>query len=158
MSSRRAMLLVGSVWELARFLLVLLLFASLLRDVAGPWIYPWLLAVGSGNLLVAVGAAMLGLFPDRYEPVLPLLRLGQALCLFTLALLLAYELLLSPTPITVGGAVLARRELLGAILLLDAAFLAALFRVRSSEAPPSIPPEASGSLPDYVETEVHDYH
>src|SRR5208283_3382194 len=50
MSVRRGLLLAGSLWELVRFFVVLLLLASLLQATsgAGPWVFPWLLIVGSG--------------------------------------------------------------------------------------------------------------
>jgi len=154
------MLLVGSFWELVRFFLVLLLFAATLQAAtgAGPWIYPWLLLVGSGNLLVVVGAFMLALFPDRYGPLVAFLRLGKGLAVFSFALLvvsgglrpLRIVLEIGPVPVTQG-------VVLVLACLLDMLFLGALLSWRGADH--KAPPPPSGSeLPEYKETEIRDLH
>jgi len=62
-----------------RFFLVISLIAHVLHAAggAGPWVVPWLLLGGSGNLLVAVGGIMLALFPEKHEGLVGILRLGK---------------------------------------------------------------------------------
>ncbi len=56
MAVRHAFILVGSLWETARFFIVLSLLAQVFSATGngGPGVIPWLLLGGSGNLLVAV--------------------------------------------------------------------------------------------------------
>lgn len=157
------MLLIGSFWELVRFFLVLQMLAASLEAAAGAgtWIYPWLLLIGSGNLLIVAGAVMLALFPDRYEPLVSLLRLGKGLSVFTFALFvlsgalrqtgLRVVLALGPLPVTQG-------VVLVGVCILDMIFLGALFAWRegSRQLPPTPGPESV--LPEYRETEVKDFH
>jgi hypothetical protein len=88
---RRVLLLVGSVWEVARFFLVLLLLALVLSTESGtgPWLFPWLLFGASGNLLVAAGGILMAAVPLRYDGLIGFLRLGKVLSVFTFVLLLA---------------------------------------------------------------------
>ena len=160
MKAQRAMLLVGSFWELVRFFLVLLLFAATLQAATGvgPWVYPWLLLVGSGNLLIVVGAFMLALFPDRYGPLVAFLRLGKGLAVFSFALLvvsgglrataLQIVMEIGPVPVT-------QEVVLVLACLLDMLFLGALLAWRGTDhqAPP---PRAEADLPAYKETEIKD--
>jgi hypothetical protein len=162
MSVRRGLLLAGSLWEFVRFFLVLLLFASVLRGTsgAGPWVYPWLLVVGSGGLLMAAGGGMLSMFPGRYAPLIAFLRLGKALNLFSFILLAVSgglrvaagsEVIGTGRRAVTGGAVL-----LG-VFLLDLLFLVVLVNWHAEE--PLDPAGGAGNrLPEYDETEVRDFH
>jgi hypothetical protein len=156
------MLLAGSLWELVRFFLVLILFASLLRGTsgAGPWVYPWLLVAGSGGLVIAAGGGMLCLFPERYAPLIALLRLGKGLSIFSLVLLAVSGAL----RITAGSPVIGsgRRPVTGGavllgVFLLDMLFLLVLLGWRAQE--PPVPVGGAGSpAPELDETEAHDFH
>ncbi len=164
MQARRGLLLAGSLWELVRFFLVLLLSAAVLRGIsgAGPWVYPWLLVAGSGNLLIAAGGGMLALFPARYARLIALLRLGKAMSVFSLILLVVSGALGIASGYQIFG--IGRRSLTGGavlllVFLLDAAFLAVLIGWRSEEATQEAPPGGPGApLPEYDETEVQDFH
>lgn len=162
MSVRRGLLLAGSLWELVRFFLVLLLFASVLRGTsgAGLWVYPWLLVVGSGSLLIAAGGGMLWLFPGRYAPLIALLRLGKVLSVFSFILLAVSGALRIAAGSQIVGT--GRRAVTGGVILLgvfllDLLFLSVLIGWRAEE--PQIPAGGAGDrLPEYDETEVHDFH
>jgi hypothetical protein len=161
MKARRAVLAAGSVWELARFFLVLFLFAAVLRASAGAgaWVFPWLLVAGSGNLVIAAGSALLALFPDRYARLIGLLRLGKLLGVFALALLAISGALRAAAGFQLGGGrrALGAGSLLIGIFVLDVLFLAVLLGWHAEEPkPPSAPPE--DRLPEYHETEVSDFH
>lgn len=163
MKARRALLVAGSVWELARFFLVLVLFAAVLRATtgAGAWVFPWLLVAGSGNLLLCAGSALLALFPDRYAPLVALLRLGKLLGIFAFILLVisgAYgqpavqEVIGSGSRgITVGAALVG-------VFLLDLLYLAVLMGWRSGNEVPAPPSDTHEKLPEYHETEVQHFH
>ena len=163
MQARRGLLLAGSLWEFVRFFLVLLLFASVLRgEGAGPWVFPWLLVAGSGNLLIAAGGGMLALFPARYARLIPLLRLGKAMSVFSFILLVvsgALGIASGFDSLGTRGHGLTGGAVLFGVFLLDLAFLAVLISWRSGEADQGIPPDSPGApLPEYDETEVQDFH
>lgn len=131
MIARRAFLLAGSLWELARFFLLAMIIALILDTVGatGPWVYPWLLLIGSQSLLVAAGALLVSLFPDRYGAVIGLLRLGKILSVFTFLLLVishAISAAESLQLLAVGRLRLRGDRILYSIFLIDALFLAAL--------------------------------
>jgi hypothetical protein len=156
------MLLAGSLWELVRFFLVLILFASVLRGTsgAGAWVYPWLLVAGSGSLVIAAGGGMLCLFPARYAPLIALLRLGKALSLFSFVLLAvsgAVRVAAGSVVIGAGRRAVTGGALLLGVFLLDMLFLLVLLGWRAEE--PPVPGGGAGSpVPEYEETEAHDFH
>ncbi len=90
-SSRRVVFLVGSLWEAARFFLVLLVVGLLIETASGtgPWLYPWLLFAASGSLLIAAGGFLIAAVPARIGGLIGILRLGKGLALFTFVLLVA---------------------------------------------------------------------
>jgi len=160
--ARRGLLLAGSLWELVRFFLVLLLFAAVLRSagVGGAWVFPWLLLAGSGNLLIAAGIGMLALFPSRYSRIVGLLRLGKVMSIFAFVLL-AISGAMRPAAafeaLRVGRAAVSGAAVLFGVLILDLLLLAVLIRWKSGEEGRP----ASGSaekLPEYDETEVRNFH
>jgi hypothetical protein len=156
MKTQRALLLLGSFWELIRFFLMLLVLAELLGSVAGTgaWVYPWLLMVGSGNLLVAGGGVVLALFPERYASLVAFLRLGKALSVFSFILLIlsgAIGVAITQPRMMVLGMAVPRVGMLLGIFVLDLLFLAVLFIWRN-------PPEPPEPLPTYRENEIGDYH
>ena len=159
---RRGLLLAGSVWELVRFFLVLLLFASVLRGTsgAGSWVYPWLLVVGSGSLLIAAGGGMLSLFPGRYAALIALLRLGKALSVFSVILLVvsgAIRIAAGREILGIGRRAITGGTVLLGVFLLDLLFLVVLigWRAEKHETPAG---GAGDRLPEYDETEAHDFH
>ena len=162
MSVRRGLLLPGSLWELVRFFVVLLIFASVLQGTsgAGAWVYPWLLVAGSGSLVVAAGGGMLSLFPGRYNPLIALLRLGQALSVFSLILLTvtgAVRIAASIEVFGIGKRAISGGAVLLGVFFLDLLFLAVLISWRAEE--PKVPAASPGNgLPGYDETEVRDFH
>jgi hypothetical protein len=163
MRLHRALLLGGSIWELVRFFLLALLFAAVLREAvgAGSWVFPWLVALGSGSLLISAAAGMLALFPQRYDPLVAFLRLGKVLSAFSLCLLLVSGALRVTAGIGVGpaGIQIPQGIILLFILILDLLFLAVLFSWRHVQTPPEFPAVPAGNdLPEYSETEVGDYH
>jgi hypothetical protein len=103
---------------------------------------------------------MLSLFPVRYAALIALLRLGKALSVFSFILLV----------VSGGIRIAAGREILGigrraitsgtvllGVFLLDLLFLAVLIGWRGEKQ--ETPAGASGDrLPDYEETEAHDFH
>ena len=163
MKARRGLLLAGSLWELVRFFLVLLLFAAVLRGSAGagPWVFSWLLVAGSGNLLEAAGIGMVALFPARYGRLVALLRLGKVLGIFAFILLAVsggfgpaagYELL-EAGPASVRGS-----TVLVFVALLDVLMLAVLLRWKHTEEPRPAAGTDTDKLPEYDETEVKNFH
>jgi hypothetical protein len=160
MSVRRGLLLAGSLWELVRFFVVLLLLASLLQATsgAGQWVFPWLLIAGSGNLLIAAGGGMLALFPARYSALIAFLRLGKALSVFSFILLAvsgALRIAAGNEILGIGGRAITGGAVLVCVFLLDLLFLAVLIAWRAEE--PQIP-QNGARLPAYDETEVRDFH
>jgi hypothetical protein len=156
MKARHGLLLAGSLWELVRFILVLSVLASVLQAAgAGRRVFPWLLAVGSGNLMIAAGGGVLALFPVRYAPLIVLLRLGKVLGVFCFILLVvsgALGLAAGNQIFGIGG-----RAITGGIILLDLLFLAILIGWRSGE--PQAPVNGPGEgTPDSKEMEVQDSH
>ncbi|HTP58726.1 MAG TPA: hypothetical protein VMM82_07385, partial [Spirochaetia bacterium] len=124
---RTALVLAGSFWEAVRFFVVLSLLAQIFS--AGAGIIPWLLLGGSGNLLVAVGAFMLSLFPERYGGLIGFLRLGKLLSVFSFLLLaLSGSIGISARAelIRVGPVSFPQASVLFTIFALDLAFLVAL--------------------------------
>jgi hypothetical protein len=162
MKTQRALLLVGSFWELVRFFLMLLLLAQLLGSVAGAgtWMYPWLLMVGSGNLLIAGGEVMLALFPERYAGLPAFLRLGKGLSVFSFLLLFvtgAARVIAGQSSVMVAGIGIPPIAILMVLFILDLLSLAVLLLWRSGGGTPQSPP-GSPELPEYRETEVGNYH
>ena len=139
MKAQRALLLAGSLWEIARFFLVISLLALLLNTsgVTASWLIPWLLLLGSGNLLVAVGAIMLAVFPAKYQSILGLLRLGKALGIFSFLLLLVTDAVRPSQNLEILGfrrvAITGMAAMMG-ILVLDVLFLAVLILWRGASA------------------------
>jgi hypothetical protein len=137
MALRHAFILAGSLWETARFFIVISLLAQVFRSAPGG--IPWLLLGGSGNLLVGVGGILLSLFPEKYGELIGLLRLGKVLAVFSFFLLVAsgaagisagIELLrLGPFSFTEGAVLLA-------IFVLDVLFLIALMAWRRGNGSP----------------------
>jgi hypothetical protein len=162
MNARRGLLLAGSLWEFVRFFLVLVLFASVLRGTlgAGSWVFPWMLVVGSGNLLVAAGGGMLSLFPAKYGSLIALLRLGKALSIFSLILLAvsgAIGIAAGQEILGMGKKAITGAAVLLGVFLLDLLFMAVLIAWRAEE--PQVPVDGPGArLPAYDETEAHDFH
>jgi hypothetical protein len=161
MKARRGLLLVGSLWELVRFFVVLLLFAAMLRGEAGagPWVFPWLLVAGSGNLLIAAGIGMLALFPARYGRLAALLRLGKVLSIFAFILMVISGAMRPAAGLDlaqVGRVGLRASTVLVVVALLDVAMLGVLLRWRPAEEPRPVPAVDPGEkLPEYDETEVN---
>jgi hypothetical protein len=155
MKIQRALLLLGSFWEIVRFFLMLLVLAELLGSAgAGPWVYPWLLMVGSGNLMIAGGGFMLALFPDRHAGLAPFLRLGKGLSVFSFLLLVAsgaVRIAAGQLAVRIAGIPISKIGVLVAVFLLDLLFLGVLLLWRSGTGP-------RHDLPEYRETEVGDYH
>ncbi len=164
MKARRALLLCGSLWELVRFFLVLLLFAAVLQDASGAspsWVLPWLLVVGSGNLLIAAGGGMLAWFPDRYGQLISFLRLGKVLSIFSFVMLLVSGgLRIASGHILLGAgrfAVTGGTALLG-VCVLDMLFLVVLMGWHGEQDTGEQGRPGASTLPDEVETEVRDFH
>jgi hypothetical protein len=113
---------------------------------AGLWVYPWLLMVGSGNLLVAAGGVMLALFPERYGGLASFLRLGKGMSIFSFFLLLLSGALRATSAqrfVQIAGATVPRSGILGLIVVVDLFFLFVLLRWRSQEGSRApIPPAA----------------
>jgi hypothetical protein len=163
MRTQRALLLGGSIWEIMRFILLALLFAAVLREAvgAGSWVFPWLVAIGSGSLLISAAAGMIAFFPERYDPLVAFLRLGKVLSAFSLLLLLVSGVLRVTAGIGIGvaGLEIPQGIILLCMIVLDLLFLAVLFNWRHVPAPPEFPSAPGGNeLPEYSETEVGDYH
>jgi len=164
MKTQRALLLAGSFWELARFFLMLLLLAQLLGPVAGAgtWMYPWLLMVGSGNLLIAGGEVMLALFPQRYAGLPAFLRLGKGLSVFSFFLLFvsgAARIIAGQSTVRIAGIGVPPIGILMVVFVFDLLFLGVLLLWRSGTGSGTLgDPPSSPKLPEYRETEVDNYH
>lgn len=126
----------GPAWELVRYFLFIVLLAATFSPSGGADLRtaPWLLAAGAGGLVMPAAFLMLALLPQRYAPYLPLLRLGKALEVATVALLYATGAVArdSLTPVlALRVPVLDRAPVaFGLIVLIDVAVLAALMGVR----------------------------
>jgi hypothetical protein len=138
MKARHVLLLAGSLWEFVRFFLVLFIFATVFQVAQGAdsWVFPWLLVMGPGNLLVAAGGGMLALFPVRYAPIIFLLRLGKVLSVSCFVLLVASgatRLASGDGILGIGGRAISGRGVLLGVFLLDLLFLAVLISWHSDE-------------------------
>jgi hypothetical protein len=163
MKARNGLLLAGSLWEIVRFFLVISLIALVLHAAvgAGPWVVPWLLLGGSGNLLVAVGGIMLALFPEKHEGLVGLLRLGKILGIFTFLLLLlsgAMKTAAGERVVNIGKVAVTQGSALFVVFVLDLLFLGVLLSWRRGEGQQGLPPGSGGVAPEYIETEVKDFH
>ena len=132
-------MLAGSFWELVRFFLLIMLIAVVLdgTGVSGPWIYPWLLLIGSPSLVVAAGALLLSLFPLRYGALIGMLRLGKLLGAFTFLLVVLSRALRAAQSIqflVVGRMRVNGDRVAYSIFLVDALFLAFLVAWRRTDA------------------------
>ncbi len=146
---RRALLLAGSSWEVVRFFLVLLLLALLIETAAGtgPWIFPWLLFAGSGNLLVAAGCILVAALPDRYGSLIGLLRLGKAISVFAFVLLVvsgALGVVVDREVFSAGPVVVTVGPVMFGVFALDLLFLAGLVGLRGGPAGPAPGGEPAG--------------
>jgi hypothetical protein len=160
MNARRALLLAGSLWEIVRFVLQISLVAALLRAAAGagPWILPWLLFGGAGNLIVAAGGIMLSLFPRRYAPTIALLRVGKIVMIFSFLLLLVTGALRAGAisrAFSLGAMAVSLGPILLAMFALDILFLVVLLAWKCDDDEGGAP---SGGGGQYGETEAHDFH
>ncbi len=135
MAVRHAFILAGSLWETARFFIVISLLAQLFSSAGegGPWTVPWLLLGGTGNLLLAAGGFMLSLFPEKYGNLIGFLRLGKALSVFAFFLLLlsgAVGVSSQVEILRLGPLSLNEGTVLLGIFILDLLFFAALLAWR----------------------------
>jgi hypothetical protein len=161
MKARRTLLLTGSLWEIVRFFLQISLLSGVLREAAGagPWILPWLLFGGSGNLVVAAGGIMLSLFPARYGGTIGLLRVGKILSIFVFLLLLVSGALRAGAVMrayTLGTLAVTLSLVLLAMFVLDLLFLAVLLAWKRDEETPAAP--SNGEQSAGIESEARDYH
>lgn len=131
MGARRLLVLFGSLWDFARFFIVMIILATLF-DSAGGWgagILPWLLTGAASGLLAPVGGVLVGFYPERYSNLVGLLRLGKLLNIFSLALVPlsgAIDLGGGITLLRVGALALSPPLALASILILDLVFLGSL--------------------------------
>jgi hypothetical protein len=127
----------GPAWELARYFLLIafLATASSSSGNADMLSAPWLAAAGAGGLVMPAAFLMFAFAPGRYAAYLPLLRLGKALEVATVALLFATGTIATGSvmpwiafrvPVLGSTAVV-----FGLVALVDLAVLAGLLRVRT---------------------------
>ena len=81
MKIKRILLLINSLWELARFLLLFLALGfafrtTMLTDRSAVY---WLILLGTGQLLLPAALVLLYLDPVRFAALLNLVRLGKFL-------------------------------------------------------------------------------
>jgi hypothetical protein len=151
MTARRVWLVLGVLWDLVRFFLVLSLLAVVIRagGGAGAALVPWLLLAGTGNLLVPAGVLLYVLFPDRYAGLLGLLRLGKALSVFSFILLAASGQLLATgrlAAVPVGGQSVPAWTAAALLAALDLVFLVLL--LLEGRAAGHASPRPAEGLPD----------
>jgi hypothetical protein len=162
MKARRALLLAGSLWEIVRFFLQISILAGLFRGAAGPWVLPWLLFGGAGNLVVAAGGIMLSLFPRRYAGTIALLRVGKILMIFSFLLLLVSGALRAGAlrhAFTLGAMAVSLSPILLALFALDILFLSVLLAwKRDDDEQGGVPTGGGHEQPTYSETEASDFH
>ncbi len=166
MKTRRVLLFLGSLWDFARFFLILSILAALFGNEGG-WaaaILPWLLLSASSCLLVPVGGLLLSLYPDRYANLAAFLRLGKILNLFSFILLLLAGSLGAGARIVlfrIGQVEVTHIAALPAVALFDLLFFIILVSFKTDmkveEGNASLKGEAE-ILPDDVETKIEDYH
>ncbi len=127
----------GPAWELARYFLLIafLATASSTSGNADMLSAPWLAAAGAGGLVMPAAFLMFAFAPGRYAAYLPLLRLGKALEVATVALLFATGTI---APGSVMPWIAFRVPVLGStavvfglVALVDLAVLVGLIRVRT---------------------------
>ncbi len=166
MKTRRVLIFLGSLWDLARFFLILSILAAIFGNEGG-WaaaVLPWLLLSASSCLLVPAGGLLLSLYPDRYANLAAFLRLGKILNLFS------FILLLLAGPLGAGGRVVLFRigqievthiAALPAVALFDLLFFIILVSfktdIKVEEGNASLNSEAEVP-PDGAETKIEDYH
>lgn len=90
MTAKRISIFLFSLWDIARFFILVSVIVSLCDAVGArrATLAAWLLLPASAALLVPVGGILLTLYPARFANLVGLLRLGKALNLFSLFLLL----------------------------------------------------------------------
>jgi hypothetical protein len=134
MKLQRLFLFAGSLWELVRFFALLALLAVLFRS-QGPMAIPWVLLVCSSSLLSPVGWFLLALYPQRYENLIGLLRLGKLLGLFSLVLLLVFAYVSSEfiVPLESGTPGMIQIISLPVMLFFDLIFLALLLSLKPKD-------------------------
>ncbi len=167
MKETRFTILLGSVWEIVRFLA---LFAAVLGlglpEDRGSTL--WLLFFGSGQLVLAAAFLFLFLDPPRYHSLRPFLVLGKGLGLFSALLLVLLEPLPSfalAAPVRLFSLRIPPAALLWVVALFDLAVMGFLLTgrgatARPEDAPPA-PPAPHGDpdphdLPEFRETRVED--
>ena len=81
MSKRRVFLTAGLAWEIIRFTWFFFLMVGFYVQmwVGSDRLAPWLLALSAGGLVLPAGYVMLLVRPRRYAPTVNLLRVGKAL-------------------------------------------------------------------------------
>jgi hypothetical protein len=91
MNQKPLLRVAGPAWELARYFLFILFLATASSSSGNADMLsaPWLAAVGAGGLVMPAAFLMFAFAPGRYAAYLPLLRLGKALEVATVALLFA---------------------------------------------------------------------
>jgi hypothetical protein len=136
MRTKRIFIFLGSLWDLARFFIVLSVIVALFDAAGGrsAVIMPWLLLAASAALLVPVGGILLSIYPSRYANLVGLLRLGKVLNLFSLFLLLVSGFLADyaeAPSLRLGAFSVTQAVLLLAVMLFDLIFLAFLISYKA---------------------------
>jgi hypothetical protein len=167
MNARRVLILLGSLWDLARFFLTLSIVAAIFGSEGG-WaaaLLPWLLVASASCLLVPAAGFLLALYPGRYGNLAAFLALGKILNLFSfILLLLAGPLAMGARTalLRLGEVELTPLAVLPAVALFDLIFFIILVSFRmglhvEAESAGAVPRDAA-ALPENTEAKIEDYH
>lgn len=137
MTAKRISIFLFSLWDIARFFLLVSIVVSMFDAVGArrTTITAWLLLPSSAALLVPVGGILLTLYPVRFANLVGLLRFGKALNLFSLFLLLVSGLTMNRAEgqYGLGSFGLAQTAFIFLVMLGDLIFLGLLISYKTEE-------------------------
>ncbi len=129
----KTLFFIAAAWELLRFAVLYLLFATQTVDASIPVDYFITLWFGAPQLALAAAFLFMGVFPHRYGPYLNLLRLGKILAVFAGLPAMAVQLSGTLRGEIVGAALGTRLAAGAGILVVDLLLLVFLVSLRNEE-------------------------
>ncbi len=129
----KTLFFIAAAWELLRFAVLYLLFATRTVDGGIPVDYFITLWFGAPQLALAAAFLFMGVFPDRYGRYLNLLRLGKLLAVFGGMPAMAVQLSGTLSGEIVGAALGTRLAAGAGVLIVDLLLLVFLVSLRNEE-------------------------
>ncbi len=130
----KTLLFIAAVWELLRFAVLYLLFATQVTTGIGASVDHFItLWFGAPQLALAAGFLFMALYPERYAAFMNLLRLGKLLATAAAVPALAMQILAAIDGELVGAAFGTRMIAGLGVLAIDALLLIFLISLRNEE-------------------------